>query len=122
MRATSNGTTDVDGREPVTRRIHTEPWTADLERPRHGKNRRLVVEEAIDAIAQTGAPYLDLVIHGRHGNPATYLYPELESRPQSVSFDVTGRCSCGGYVVRVQVGSAVSQRVSECRGNVHTRH
>lgn len=93
-----------EGREPVTRRVHVRSWVADLESPAHGEDRQLVVDEAVDAVAQTAAgTRVDVVTHKRHGHPEAYLYPRLEERFDGLVLSDDGRCRCGGYVTRIEV-------------------
>lgn len=93
-----------EGREPVTRRVHVRPWVADLESPAHAEDRRLVVDEAIDAVEQTAAgTRVDVVTHERHGHPAEYLYPRLDTRFDGLELSDDGRCHCGGYVTGIVV-------------------
>lgn len=91
-----------DVREPVTRRVHNRPWTADLESPRHAKDRQLVVEEAVDAVEQTNARYVNLVTHEAHGHPLTYLYDGFDAL-DGITLTYCGRCECGGYITCVKL-------------------
>jgi len=98
----------VRQREPVTRTVHERPWTADLETAAHARDRRLVIAEAIDAVAQTiPDTYVDVVTPAAHGHPETYLYDRLETTFADVEVSALGRCDCGDYVTRVQTGRAV---------------
>lgn len=91
-------------REPVTRRQHDRPWTADLETPAHADNRDLVLAEAMDAVKQTApGTHVDIVTHERHGHPSGYLYSALESVISNGTVRDAGRCTCGGYVTRVAI-------------------
>lgn len=93
----------ADSREPVTRRTHDHPWAANLESEKHADNKKLIIEEALDAVRQTRpGQYVDLVTHASQGHPATYLYPVLKSTNEIEIAD-SGRCSCGGFVSRVWV-------------------
>lgn len=88
----------------MTRSDHDRSWVADLETDEHATDRRLVVEEALDAVAQTRPGVaVDLVTHARHGHPAGYLYGPLRSAPVRIDIADGGRCQCGGYVTRVTV-------------------
>ncbi|APW99824.1 hypothetical protein CHINAEXTREME_19520 [Halobiforma lacisalsi AJ5] len=107
---------DVSGAEPVTRRVHECSWSANLEKPVHADDRDLVVEQAKDAVEATADGYhVNLVTHGDHGHPESYLWPELEAAFPVVDGDVDGaeprirleyvdQCGCGGHVTRVHVG------------------
>lgn len=102
------------GREPVTRRVHDEPWVADLEADDHAADRELTVAEAVDAVEQTRAGgFVDLVTHGRHGHPSSYLYETVLSVDRPVALSDEGRCSCEGYVTRVTVHGDESVRGDE---------
>lgn len=92
-------------REPVTRRKHDEPWVADLETAEHATDRHLTVAEAVDAVEQTRTGrFVDLVTHERHGHPSSYLYEAVRAVDRCVDISDRGRCSCGGYVIRVVIG------------------
>ena len=94
---------DLDA-DPVTDRVHDNSWSANLEGPEHAEDRDLVVEQAIDAVKHTAAGnHVNLVTHGEHGHPETYLYDALESvYGASVEWEHVDQCGCGGHVVRVQ--------------------
>ena len=106
--------------EPVTDRVHDNSWSANLEKPEHAADRALVVSQAREAIAHT-APgnHVNLVTHGDHGHPESYLYEALaetygadgaagddsvdgEDVPE-VDWEYVDQCGCGGHVVRVHV-------------------
>lgn len=92
------------GREPVTRHEHDRPWVADLETVEHADDRQLTIAEAVDAVEQTRpGRFVDLVTHERHGHPASYLYEAVRSADRNVDISERGRCSCGGYVTRVNI-------------------
>ncbi|ACV47792.1 CGCGG family rSAM-modified RiPP protein [Halomicrobium sp. ZPS1] len=92
-----------DDVEPVTDHVHENSWSVNLEQPAHGDDRDLVVAQAIDAIEHTASGnHVNLVTHGEHGHPETYLYDALEAR-EDVTYDYVEQCGCGGHVVRVQV-------------------
>ncbi|UIP01442.1 CGCGG family rSAM-modified RiPP protein (plasmid) [Halobaculum sp. CBA1158] len=78
-------------------------WSAKLEGPRHADDRDLVVAEALAAVEHTAdGVRVNLVTHGEHGHPETYLYPELDDRfGDAVDWEFVDRCGCGGYVTRV---------------------
>ncbi|WP_247728825.1 CGCGG family rSAM-modified RiPP protein [Halovivax limisalsi] len=98
-----------DGREPITRRVHENSWSANLEEPHHADDPERIVEEAIDAIEATAPGYhVNLVTHAAHGHPEGYLWPALESyvaesdaRP--LEWEYVDQCGCGGHVTRVRV-------------------
>ncbi|WP_265111341.1 CGCGG family rSAM-modified RiPP protein [Halosolutus halophilus] len=100
-------TEDVADVEPVTRREHDASWSANLEKPRHVDDRDLVIDQARDAIAATAAGYhVNLVTHGDHGHPESYLWDELEATFDGIEVEYVDRCGCGGHVTRVHVESA----------------
>lgn len=91
--------------EPVTRQVHETSWSANLEGPRHAADRTLVTEEAFDAVEATASGrHVNLVTHGDHGHPSTYLYDDLEEEfGDEIRFSYVDRCGCGGHVTRVHV-------------------
>lgn len=89
--------------EPVTDRVHENSWSANLERERHVERHR-VLDEAIQAIEHTAPGYhVNLVTHGEHGHPETYLYNHLDEHCEDIEWEFVSRCGCGGYVTRVHV-------------------
>ncbi|AEH37317.1 CGCGG family putative rSAM-modified RiPP protein [Halopiger xanaduensis] len=95
---------DVSDVEPVTRRDHENSWSANLEQPRHAADRDLVVEQAKDAVEATESGYhVNLVTHGDHGHPETYLWDELEAAFENVDLEYVDQCGCGGHVTRAHV-------------------
>ena len=100
----STGTDDHDVEaDPVTDHVHDNSWSANLEGPAHAEDREFLVEQALSAVEHT-APgnHVNLVTHGEHGHPETYLYDALEAR-EDVTYEYVEQCGCGGHVVRVQV-------------------
>jgi putative CGCGG family rSAM target protein len=106
----------VDDAESVTDRLHENSWSANLERPEHAADRQRVIEEALDAIACTAPGYhVNLVTHGDHGHPRSYLYDVLESEyGKKVEFEYVEQCGCGGHVTRVTI-HAQSRSVNSSR-------
>ncbi len=92
--------------EPVTDHVHHNSWSANLEKPHHADDRTLVVTQGIDAVENTASGYhVNLVTHGDHGHPETYLYDALdEAFGDAVEWDYVEQCGCGGHVTRVSVG------------------
>src|SRR6056297_453614 len=91
--------------DPVTESIQDNSWSANLEKPHHGQDRELVLEQAEDAIEHT-APgnHVNLVTHGDHGHPESYLYDALDCEfGESIDREYVEQCGCGGHVVRVHV-------------------
>jgi putative CGCGG family rSAM target protein len=90
--------------EPVTRRDHDVSWSANLEQPAHAADRDLILEGARDAVEATAAgTHVNLVTHGEHGHPETYLWDELEAAFDGIELEYVDRCGCGGHVTRVHV-------------------
>ncbi|MFB6102636.1 MAG: CGCGG family rSAM-modified RiPP protein [Haloplanus sp.] len=83
---------------------HDTSWSANLEGPEHAANRDLVVSEAVDAVdATTPGSHVNLVTHGDHGHPESYLYAELRAAFDDVRIEYVDQCGCGGHVTRVHV-------------------
>ena len=100
----SNGSADSNI-EPVTRHEHDVSWSANLEKPHHAADRDLLVSQAKDAIEATAAgTHVNLVTHGDHGRPETYLWDELEAAFEDIDLEYVDQCGCGGHVTRVRVG------------------
>jgi putative CGCGG family rSAM target protein len=94
-----------DDVEPITDRVHDNSWSANLETPAHEDDRELVVEQAVAAVDHT-APgnHVNLVTHGDHGHPETYLYDALaDAFDHDLDWEYVAQCGCGGHVVRVDV-------------------
>jgi len=90
---------------PVTETDHENSWSANLEQEHHANSEDLVVEQAIEAVERTAPGYhVNLVTHEAHGDPAEYLYPELEAAFDDavVSWGFVDQCGCGGHVTRVR--------------------
>ncbi|QLG47617.1 CGCGG family rSAM-modified RiPP protein [Natrinema halophilum] len=97
-------TEDVSEVEPVTRRDHDTSWSANLEGPEHAADPALVVEQSKDAIDATEPGcHVNLVTHGDHGHPETYLWDELEAAFDGLRLEYVDRCGCGGHVTRVHL-------------------
>ena len=96
---------DHETADPVTDRVHDNSWSANLEQPEHAADPDLVVEQGIDAIEHTTAGnHVNLVTHGDHGHPETYLYDALDREfGDAVDWEYVEQCGCGGHVVRVHV-------------------
>ena len=91
--------------EPITDHVHDTSWSANLEQPRHGDDRDLLIAQAIDAIEHTESGYhVNLVTHGDHGHPEEYLVDALEAAlGEGLDWEYVEQCGCGGHVVRVRV-------------------
>ncbi len=62
----------------------------------------VVVEQAVAAVEHTTAGHhVNLVTHGDHGHPETYLYDALAERFDGVAYEYVEQCGCGGHVTRV---------------------
>jgi putative CGCGG family rSAM target protein len=98
-------TVSHDSVEPVTESTHDNSWSANLEKPHHAEERELVVAQARDAVDHTVAGnHVNLVTHGDHGHPETYLYDELDAGDgEDVDYEYVEQCGCGGHVTRVHV-------------------
>jgi putative CGCGG family rSAM target protein len=96
-------TVSHDEVEPITEEVHDNSWSANLEKPYHAEDRSLVLEQASEAIEHT-APgnHVNLVTHGDHGHPETYLYEMLDER-DDLDYEYIEQCGCGGHVTRVHV-------------------
>jgi putative CGCGG family rSAM target protein len=89
----------------VTDRVHETSWSANLEGPEHADDREHLVSQAISAVEHTAAGnHVNLVTHGAHGHPETYLYDALDAEyGEQVTWEYVDQCGCGGHVVRVHV-------------------
>lgn len=95
---------DHETAAPVTDHVHDNSWSANLEQPEHAANRELVVEQALSAIEHTEpGNHVNLVTHGDHGHPETYLYDVLQREYEDLEWQYVQQCGCGGHVVRVHV-------------------
>ena len=100
----------TDDVAPITDRVHDNSWSANLEQPHHAERRDLVVEQARQAVEHTAeGNHVNLVTHGDHGHPETYLYDALsegfggELAGEDLSWEYVEQCGCGGHVTRVYV-------------------
>jgi putative CGCGG family rSAM target protein len=93
---------DVD---PVTEEFHEGSWSANLERDQYADDPDLVLAHALDAVDQTAAgTHVNLVTHGAHGHPETYLYDVLDAElPDGTDYEYVDQCGCGGHVTRVHL-------------------
>jgi putative CGCGG family rSAM target protein len=92
--------------EPVTDHVHNNSWSANLEKPKHADQEKLVLQQAKEAIEHTASDnHVNLVTHGDLGHPAEYLYDELRSAfdVQPIEWEYVKQCGCGGHVTRVHV-------------------
>lgn len=89
----------------ATESVHENSWSANLEGPEHALDRDRVVREAREAVEHTAPGYhVNLVTHGDHGHPESYLYgPLREAFGDAVRLEYVERCGCGGYVTRAHV-------------------
>lgn len=107
MTSTSKSESDTDtGVAPITERLHETSWSANLEHPHHAEDRSLLERQALEAIEHT-APgnHVNLVTHGDHGHPSTYLYDVLRNATDEadLEWEYVEQCGCGGHVTRVHV-------------------
>jgi putative CGCGG family rSAM target protein len=85
-------------------RTHDTSWSANLEGPEHAASRELLIEEAVEAVERTASgTHVNLVTHGDHGHPETYLHERLREEFDDVTVEYVDRCGCGGHVTRVHV-------------------
>lgn len=99
---------DHDVADPVTDQMHDNSWSANLEKSEHATDRSLVITQAIEAVQHTiPGHHVNLVTHGDHGHPSTYLYDELEEAfsEADIDWEYIEQCGCGGHVTRVYVNS-----------------
>lgn len=90
------------GAEAVTKERHENSWSVNLEKPEHAEDPEQIVREARQAIERTASGYhVNLVTHGDHGHPKTYLYVALDQL--AVDYEYVEQCGCGGHVTRVHV-------------------
>jgi putative CGCGG family rSAM target protein len=97
---------DHEAPAPITDRVHENSWSANLERPRHADDRDLLVDQAIRAVEHTAAGHhVNLVTHGAHGHPASYLFDALAAAfdEDAIDAEYVEQCGCGGHVTRVHV-------------------
>lgn len=94
-----------DDSDSPTDRTHDTSWSVNLEKPEHEADRDRVVEEALDAVERTAAgTHVNLVTHGAHGHPRSYLYDALTSAETAdIDWEYVDQCGCGGHVTRVWV-------------------
>ncbi|MFB6111393.1 MAG: CGCGG family rSAM-modified RiPP protein [Halobacteriaceae archaeon] len=98
--------TGTDEVPPVTDRPHDTSWSANLEHEVHAQDQELVIGQAIEAVRKTASgTHVNLVTHGDHGHPETYLFEALaaEFDGTEIDWEFVDRCGCGGYVTRVYV-------------------
>jgi putative CGCGG family rSAM target protein len=90
---------------PITDETHDNSWSANLERDVHADDRDLVIRQAIDAIEHTvPGNHVNLVTHGDHGHPETYLYERLATEyGDDLDWEYVDQCGCGGHVTRIEV-------------------
>jgi putative CGCGG family rSAM target protein len=105
-RSPSDDASAIDeGAAPVTDRVHDTSWSANLETPAHAPDRDRVVADALSALEHTASGnHVNLVTHGDHGPPESYLYEPLrEAYGEAIDLEYVDRCGCGGHVLRVHV-------------------
>jgi putative CGCGG family rSAM target protein len=90
--------------ECMSQSTHDGSWSANLEQERHAESPEVVVTEALDAVRATEPGYhVNLVTHGEHGHPRTYLWEPLEELDRDLAVEYVEQCGCGGHVTRVHV-------------------
>ncbi|MFP9192641.1 CGCGG family rSAM-modified RiPP protein [Natronosalvus vescus] len=103
MTSTPESDSDV---APITDRLHDTSWSANLEHPHHAEDRSLLERQALEAIEHTSpGNHVNLVTHGEHGHPSTYLYETLQDTAEEIDleWEYVEQCGCGGHVTRVYV-------------------
>lgn len=75
----------------------------DLEHGEYAENVELVIDHAIQAVAETGEGYyVNLVTPDTFGNPVDYLTEVLDVHfGKEITYQFIDQCGCGGYVLRV---------------------
>jgi putative CGCGG family rSAM target protein len=98
--------TDREDPPPITDRVHDSSWSANLETPAHAADRTRVRADAVSAVEHTSpGTHVNLVTHGDHGHPESYLYDALRTAyGDAIDLEYVDQCGCGGHVVRVHVG------------------
>jgi putative CGCGG family rSAM target protein len=92
-----------DAVDPITDELHENSWSANLEQPEHA-DRDLLLRQAVTAVEHTSSGHhVNLVTHGDHGHPETFLYGLLEREFEDIDYEYVERCGCGGHVTRVHV-------------------
>lgn len=92
----------VDPADPGLAEDHDGSWSVNLEQPVHAEDRDRVVRAALLAVERTDpGHHVNLVTHGDHGHPSTYLFDVLDEH--DLDHEFVERCGCGGYVTRVHV-------------------
>jgi putative CGCGG family rSAM target protein len=93
-----------DDVEPVTKRVHENSWSANLEKPQHADDRDLVVTQALDAVDHT-APgnHVNVVTHANHGHPEAFLFDAFDEELDDAEWEYVEQCGCGGHVTCVHV-------------------
>ena len=92
----------VYGSEAGADEHHENSWSVNLEKPEHADDPGRIREDARRAIERTASGYhVNLVTHGEHGHPETYLSGTLED--VGVDYEYVEQCGCGGHVTRVHV-------------------
>lgn len=80
-------------------------WSCGLEHGEYEENKDLVVEEGLEAVAETAKGYhVNLVTPNTFGNPDEYLTPFLKEKfADNIDVKYIDQCGCGGYVLRVSI-------------------
>ncbi len=78
-------------------------WSISLEHDEYETNIDLVLEGAINAVAETSSGfYVNLVTPAKYGNPDEYLTDVLNCQfGSTIRSKFIDQCGCGGYVLRV---------------------
>lgn len=85
--------------------MKTKSWSCALEHGDYAENRDLVIEEGLEAVAETSkGNHVNLVTPTTFGNPEYYLTPVLKEKfAEKVDIKYIDQCGCGGHVLRVLI-------------------
>jgi putative CGCGG family rSAM target protein len=74
-----------------------------LEHGEYAKNIELVINDAVEAVANTGEGYyVNVVTPESFGSPMEYLTEVLDCQfGKKIKYQFIDQCGCGGYVLRV---------------------
>jgi putative CGCGG family rSAM target protein len=85
--------------------LKTKSWSCGLEHGEYAENKNLVIEEGIEAVAETAPGFhVNLVTPSVFGDPDEYLTPLLNEKfGNAIEAKLIDQCGCGGYVLRVWI-------------------
>lgn len=84
--------------------MHEKNWSISFESDDYENDKGLLIEEAIDAVQQTGKGYyVNVVTPASLGHPDGFLTDVLDSHfGNAIDTKYIDQCGCGGYVLRVR--------------------